>query len=68
MSDSRNIEVEVVIFYETELAILVSDTGIRKSAVWIPKSKIVDMPDFLDFNKSINIEIPTWLAEEKGFI
>lgn len=52
---------------ETEKAILVSDDGDKKKAVWLPKSQIeID----LDASKGNEIVVacPEWLAKNKGLI
>lgn len=48
---------------ETDLAILVD---VNDEKVWLPKSKI-EYDDF-DIGEEIEIEIPEWLADEKGLI
>ena len=49
---------------ETERAILVSETGDRDKAVWLPKSQIEvsDGPNRL----LVEVAMPEWLAVEKG--
>lgn len=49
---------------ETQLAILVSDDGDEKGAVWLPRSKIELVRELDD--KTIEVEVPDWLAEERG--
>ena len=69
---SRNDLVAVSVEYlrQTELAIQVKD-GDKK--VWIPKSQVAEELDWDEFDFGlervfIDIEIPEWLAEEKGMI
>lgn len=50
--------------HETALAILVSDDGDEKSAVWLPRSKIEIVRE-ID-GETIEVEVPDWLAEERG--
>jgi hypothetical protein len=59
------IEVAVEIHHETERALLVSDTGDREDAVWIPKSQIEAREEVSGVTE---ISLPEWLALEKGLI
>jgi hypothetical protein len=65
---------ELYLHWESDLALLVSDTGIREQAVWLPKSKI-------EFEKigatgggadrrlaSVKVTAPEWLLLEKGLL
>lgn len=64
--DEGEAEEAVLAFHrETEKAILVSDTGSIKDAVWIPKSQIeyTMLPDGY-----VSCTIPQWLLEEKGLV
>ena len=49
----------------THSAIQVYD-GTRTA--WVPRSQIVDYEDALDPGAQIKIELPEWLALEKGLI
>lgn len=62
MSDGRSdlIDVAVKLHAETERAWLVSDTGERKDAKWIPKSQAELAAGLLT--------LPEWLAKEKELI
>ena len=62
MSDycSDLVDVAVQKHGETERAWLVSDTGERKDAIWIPKSQ-AELADGV-------LTLPEWLAKEKGLI
>jgi hypothetical protein len=55
------------IIHETESAFLLDD-GYEE--VWIPKSQIHNIQDFahVEIGDVVNIEIPEWLAEDKGLI
>ncbi len=55
------VEVDVFIKAQTDLAILTDDDE------WLPKSQIVD-GDYLETGTDVGIEIPEWLALEKGLI
>ena len=46
-------------------AILVSDDGNRETAVWLPRSQI---SIFEESPSLISVEMPEWLAMEKGLI
>lgn len=51
---------------ETEKAILISETGDKKDAVWVPKSQVeIDNDGHENF---ITVTMPEWLAKDKGLI
>lgn len=50
--------------HETPLAILVSDDGEESNAVWLPRSKIELVREIDD--ETVEVEVPDWLAEERG--
>ncbi len=50
---------------ETDLAILVDIDG---DEVWLPKSQIEMSDGSLDAGDLIEIDVPDWLAEEKGLL
>lgn len=52
------VEVAVILHHETVNAWFVSTTNERKHAVWVPKS-------LCEFDGK-TLELPQWLAEEKG--
>lgn len=56
--------IDVDIISETPKAWLLSDSKVKD---WVPKSQIVDWEDEPQVGDSNRVEIPTWLAEEKGF-
>lgn len=51
---------------ETEKAIFFSDDGVQKNAVWLPKSQIEITET--DGGSTVVVDIPEWLADEKGLI
>jgi len=59
------IDLSMQIHAETERAILVSDTGDRDDAVWLPLSQI-------EVNERrgsvLEVTCPTWLVKDKGLI
>ena len=57
------VEVDVKILLETKEALLVFDGD---NEVWLPKSQIEY--DFFEKGKEITIEIPEWIAIEKGLV
>ena len=67
MGRTDPIEVAVEIKRETAKALLVDDSS---GEVWIPKSQIGNDPDDYEdmIGETVTLEIPEWLAEEKGFI
>ena len=60
------IDLSVQVHRRTERAVLVSDDGDEREAVWLPLSQIeIDGPD----RKGIaTITMPEWLAKDKGMI
>lgn len=59
------IDITVKIEKETPRAYLVSDGAVKE---WIPKSQIECTQTLINEGDTVTIEIPEWLAEEKGFI
>jgi hypothetical protein len=59
-------DVAVQLHRETDKAWLVSDTGNRTDAVWIPKSQAELEPDYA--GKCHVLTLPEWLATEKGLV
>ena len=59
------IEVDVKIIHKTENAILVTDDEVKE--VWLPKSQVTTHQNY-DIGDTLTIEIPEWVAEEKGLI
>lgn len=60
-------DVEVRLHHETEKAVLVSDTGIKADAVWLPKSQIEICPSVV-IEGEYTVTLPDWLAEDKGLV
>ena len=64
-------DLELYLHFERELSLLVSDTDIEESAVWLPKSQI-------EFEKlgaapgarlvSVKVTAPEWLLIKKGLL
>lgn len=67
MSRNDTIEVSAEIMGETEKALLVSDTGKRADAVWLPKG-LIEYPDGAEKGDTVDIEMPEWLAQDTGLI
>lgn len=61
MSRSDVIDINVHLHHETDKAVLVSDTGDKDDAVWLPKSQIEIEPDAATHV----VSLPEWLAIEK---
>ena len=69
-------DLELMLFAETspgdtsQGAILVSPSGERADAVWLPKSQVeFDCPGFdnaSDTPERVDVTVPGWLAVEKG--
>lgn len=59
------IDIDMQIFAETAKAVLMSDTGRKENAVWLPKSQI-------EYDQAsigmVQVTMPEWLAKEKGLI
>jgi len=64
------IEIAVTVHHETDAAWLVSDTGNRDEAVWLPKSQVSSEAeiDLSDGPTEAELTLPEWLAQEKGLI
>lgn len=60
------VDVSVCRMAETEKAILVSDTGEKENAVWIPKSQCEIEND--GYENFVTVTLPSWLAKDKGLI
>lgn len=59
------VEIRGTILAETPDAYLLDDGDIE---VWIPKSQIDNLDDDWEIEDTIEMEIPEWLAEQKGLI
>ncbi|MGQ4813067.1 hypothetical protein ACCZ74_12305 [Agrobacterium vitis] len=66
MSNSDLVDIAACRHAETEKAILISDDGDRKRAVWVPKEHCEIETD--NFKNFITVTMPEWLALDKGFI
>lgn len=64
MTQSRDIEISVIIKGETDAAYRVDFGG--KEEGWVPKSQISDVGE--EGGRIISIFIPEWLALKKGMI
>ena len=64
----EKVTLTLVVHHETDRAILVSDDGDRKKAEWLPLSQINITREWAEGDdEGIEVEVPLWLAEEKGF-
>lgn len=59
------LDVTVKVHHETDAAYLVSETGERPDAVWVPKSQI-RAERRISFD-TLELTLPQWLAEKVGF-
>ena len=60
------VDVAVCRMAETDKAILVSETGEKENAVWLPKSQVeIENDGHANF---VTVTLPQWLAKDKGFI
>lgn len=64
MTRSDIIDLTVDLHHETDRAVLVSDTGDKEDAVWLPLSQIEIEPD----GGTHVVSLPEWLASEKGLV
>lgn len=64
MMKSDIVDIELHRHHETEKAVLVSDDGDEKSAVWLAKELI----EIETLGNNISVAMPEWLAMEKGLI
>ena len=58
--------ISVTVKHETRAAIL-CEHGMGKDQ-WVPKSQILDYSDDYRIGDTIEIEVPEWLAIEKGMV
>jgi hypothetical protein len=59
------IDIEVHVHVTTERSVLVSETGDRDAAEWLPLSQIeVEMTG----PSTATISLPEWLAQERGLV
>jgi hypothetical protein len=67
MTRNDKIDIAVVIIRDSDFdaAILVSEDGDEKTAVWLPRSQIEYMTDR---NGMSIVTLPEWLGIEKGLI
>ena len=73
MTKSDLIDLTLIVLHETPAAILVSETGSRKDAVWLPKSQV----EFAKVDEAANaitglgahvVTLPEWLAIKTGLV
>lgn len=67
MSKSDIIELTVHLHFKTDKAMLVSDDGDEKKAVWLPLSQ-VEYKRLPNSANLIEVQCPDWLAKERGLI
>lgn len=60
------VDIAVCRMAETDKAILVSETGEKDDAVWLPKSQIEIEND--GHKNFITVTLPEWLAKDKGLV
>jgi hypothetical protein len=61
------VDLTLHIHHETDAAILVSDTGEEKRAVWVPRSQ-VEIEKLGPRGNEAIVTMPQWLAIEKEFV
>jgi hypothetical protein len=65
MSFLTDVDVIIIRDEDSDLAILVSETGDKENAVWLPRSQIEYVTDR---NGHTTVTLPEWLAQDKGLI
>lgn len=63
--------VDLLLFehHRTVAAVLVSDTGLEKDAVWLPLSQVEIEPSPSHAQgREVTVTLPQWLAQEKELI
>lgn len=60
------LDLTVFLHHETGAAVLVSDDGEEKNAVWLPRSQI-EIEQTRE-GRTIIVTVPEWLAMDKGLI
>lgn len=69
MSKSDLVDLELQLHAETGAALLVSDDGDKKSAVWLPKSQIeFEVRERNSSAALVLVTMPEWLAIAKGLV
>jgi hypothetical protein len=70
MNKEEPIELELEYVHQTDLAVLVKD--LDDNEVWLPKGQIEERHDIdwesLEKEDTIEVTIPTWLAESAGLV
>lgn len=61
---SNIVDIDLHLHHETDRAVLVSETGDKNDAVWLPLSQI----EIESESGFIVVSLPEWLAQEKGLI
>jgi len=65
-SNDETVELSLQCHAETGKAMLLSDDGDEKNAIWIPKSQIVALPT--ETSGIGTYEIKEWIAKKNGMI
>lgn len=68
MSRNELVDLTLALLAETDAAILVSDDGTEKKAVWVPKSQVeIERLKPSGSNEAI-VTMPLWLATERRLV
>jgi len=66
---SNIVDVTVFLHHETSQAILVSDSGNKETAVWLPKSMVEYEPATAIGKSDVYVvSLPEWKAKDAGLI
>lgn len=61
-ANDETVSLDLEVLAETDLALRVTDGDIE---VWLPKSELEDWPDV---GETEAIEVPEWLAKDRGLV
>lgn len=57
--------IEGTVVIETDLAVLLETEDVK---IWVPKSIVIDPPDYWDSGEEVEIEVPAWFAEKEELV
>lgn len=63
--------VDLLLFehHRTGAAVLVSDTGMEKDAIWLPLSQVeIEATPSHSGGREVTVTMPQWLAEQKELV
>lgn len=63
--ETEDVEIDVTIIATTPDALLVDDSDVQ---VWLPRSQILNYDSDWSIDDIVKIEIPEWLATDRGLV